>query len=307
MITKIISTLSPRRHHSPGLALLLATVLPLAVHAGTPVAPAPSLDEAANWKDHTVTPVSDPMLFEDAIIRTEIRPAFGYQRIGGDFVGGGGNLEVYGVQLRYALNDRFALLLTKGGYDVFNPKFGPKLEGWANLAGGFKYAVIDDKANAFILTPGIQFEVPTGEKEIYQGKGSGIWNFFVSTEKGFGDFHLLATAGFLIPNDDKADSTLFHYHAQFDYYACRYFKPFVMMNGYTVVKSGNNVPLTTEGYDLVNFGSSLADGSTQITLGGGFRTGITKNVDFGMAYEKSVSSTKGLLDDRFTFDFSIHF
>jgi len=254
-----------------------------------------------------VTPVADPILFEDAIIRTEIRPVMGYQRIGDDFISHGGDLEVYGIQVRYAVTDRFGLFMDKGGYDVFHPNVGADLSGWANLAGGLKYAVIDDAAHQFVLTPGISFEVPTGAKEIFQGKGDGVWNFFVSTEKGFGDFHILANAGFLIPNDDDADSSLFHYHVQLDYYVCRFFKPFLVMNGYTVLKAGNNVPLTTEGYDLVNFGSSLADNTTQISLGGGFRSGITKNVDFGMAYEKSVSNTKGLLDDRFTFDFSIHF
>jgi hypothetical protein len=264
------------------------------------------LDEVANWKDQTVTPVTDPMLFEDAIIRTEIRPAFGFQRMGNDFITGGGNLEVYGVQFRYAVTDRLAVMLTKGGYETVHPNVGPDRSGWADLAFGVKYAVIDDKADAFILTPGVELEVPTGESDIFQGSGNGIWNLFVATEKGFGNFHLLANVGFEIPNDN-AESTLFHFHAQADYFVCRFFKPFVVVNGYSVLKAGRNLPLTTEGYDLVDFGSSLADGTTQVTLGGGFRTALCKNVDLGLAYEKSVSSTKGLLDDRFTFDMSIHF
>lgn len=288
------------------LGFFLGCFAPFAA-AGTPVLPPPTLEEVANWKDHSVNPVADPILFEDAIIRTEIRPVMGYQRIGSDFVSHGGDLEVYGVQLRYAVTDRLAIVMDKGGYDDFHPNLGPKLSGWANLAGGVKYAVIDDAAHQFVLTPGVTFEVPTGDDEIYQGKGSGIWDFFVSTEKGFGDFHLLANVGFLVPNDGDADSSILHYHLQADYYVCRFFKPFLVANGYTVLSAGKNAPLTTEGYDLVNFGSSLADGTTQVTLGGGFRSGITKHVDFGMAYEKSVSSTKGLLDDRFTFDFSIHF
>jgi hypothetical protein len=310
MINNLTSTSSwCQSARSRGLALLAAVFLPAAAHSGTPASPAPppTLDETANWKDQSVTPVSDPILFEDAIIRTEIRPAFGYQRIGNDFPGHGGNLEVYGVQLRYAITDRLAVMINKGGYDDVHPNLGPELHGWANFAGGVKYALIDDKADAFILTPGVQLEVPTGESEIYQGKGSGIWNIFVSSEKGFGNFHLLANVGFLIPNDTNADSTMLHYHAQADYYVCRFFKPFVVVNGYTVLKAGNFIPLNSEGYDLVDFGSSLADGTTQVTVGGGFRCGITKNTDFGMAYEKSVSSVKGLLDDRFTFDFSIRF
>jgi hypothetical protein len=261
----------------------------------------------ANWKDHTVTPVADPILFEDPVIRTEIRPVMGYQRIGHDTVVGGGDLEVYGVQVRYAITDRLQIVMDKGGYDSVHPKLGPDFNGWANLAGGLKYAVIDDAANQFILTPGITFEIPTGDDEIYQGKGSGIWNFFVSAEKGFGDFHLTANAGFIIPNDNNADSSMFHWHAQADYYVCRWFKPFVVANGYTVLSAGNHVPFTSEGMDLVNFGASGSEGTTQVTVGGGFRTGICKNVDFGFAYEKGVANVKGILDDRFTFDFSIRF
>jgi hypothetical protein len=307
MITKIISRMSLPKS-SLCLSLLIAWMLPGTGYGGTAPEPAgPTLDQAANWKDHTVAPVSDPIMFEDAIIQTEIHPAFGYQRIANDFPTRGGNLEVYGVQLRYAVTNRFAILLTDGGYDVVHPAFGPTLKGWADLAGGVKYSLIDDPADEFILTPGVTIQVPTGDKEIYQGKGSGIWNLFVSTEKGFGNFHLLANLGFLIPNDTNADSTIMHYHLQADYYFCRFFKPFVVANAYTVLSPGNNFPLNSEGYDLVNFGSSLANGVTQATVGGGFRSGLTKNVDFGMAYEKAVSSTKGLIDDRFTFDFSIHF
>ena len=57
----------------------------------------------------------------------------------------------------------------------------------------------------------------------------------------------------------------------------------------------------------VNFGSSAAGHSTQLTLGGGFRSHLTKNIDFGFSYEKAVSKPYGLLDDRYTFDLVFHF
>lgn len=277
--------------------------------AGVSSGPAkqPALNEVANWKDGTLNPVTDPIAFEDAIIRSEIRPVMGHQHMADDFITQGGDLQVYGLQIRWAVTDRFALLLTKGGYNVVNPGVGPQLEGWGDLQVGLKYAVIDDPANQFILTPGLLFEIPSGEEDVFQGRGSGIWNAFVAAEKGFDKLHLLANVGVMVPNDTGANSTQLHYHLQVDYEVCRWFHPFIAANGYTVLSDGNSIPLDTEGYDLVNFGSSAASGSTQLTLGGGFRSHITKWLDFGFSYEKAVVKPYGLLDDRYTIDFVIYF
>ncbi len=269
--------------------------------------PSPTLDQAVNWKDSSLNPVTDPIVFEDAIVRTEIRPVMGYQHLSKDFFTQGGDLEVYGIQLRWAATERLGFMLTKGGYNVIHPGVGPTLEGWGDLNVGMKYALIDDKAHQFILTPGVLFEIPSGEAEVQQGRGSGIFNVFVAAEKGFDKFHLLANVGIFAPIDTNANSTQLHYHLQADYRVCQWFHPFIAANGYTVLSSGSSIPLTSEGYDLVNFGSSAAGHSTQLTLGGGFRSHLTKNLDFGFGYEKAVSKPYGLLDDRYTFDFVIHF
>lgn len=34
------------------------------------------------------------------------------------------------------------------------------IDGWLDMATGLKYALIDDKANHFILTPGFTFSIP---------------------------------------------------------------------------------------------------------------------------------------------------
>ncbi|TLD70112.1 hypothetical protein FEM03_13005 [Phragmitibacter flavus] len=282
------------------------------IQAGNPVTysdktPASVATEAASWKENTITPVANPVFFEDAIIRSEIRPFFAYHRIDDSFVTGGGHAEVYAVQLRYAITDRLAFIATKDGYmDLNTPGIGDS-EGWLDIAAGLKYALIDDEANAFILTPGFTFEIPLGNSEVFQGEGSGEWNPFISAQKGFGNFHLQTNIGVRIPNDSDAKSTILHYSLQADYYLHRCFIPFVAANGYTVVSEGNKLPIDSEGYDVINFGSSQADGTTQITIGAGFRSRLTSHIDFGIAYEKAAATPKGLFDDRITVDFSIRF
>jgi len=74
-----------------------------------------------------------------------------------------------------------------------------------------------------------------------------------------------------------------------------------------VLNEGNNIPLTSEGYDVINFGASGADGVTQGTIAVGFRSRLLDNLDFGFAYQKAIISPEGLTDDRFTFDLCIRF
>jgi hypothetical protein len=267
-----------------------------------PVAPA-----AVDWKEHTISPVANPIFFEDPIIRSEIRPIFAHHNIDSGFVTGDGDAQLYALQLRYAITDRLAFIAVQDGYfDVHTDNLGD-LGGWMDVAAGFKYALIDDTANQFILTPGFTFFIPLGNEEVFQGRGSGEWNVFVSAAKGFDDFHLTTNVGLRFPNDTDEQSTILHYSLMADYYVCQWFIPFVVGNGWTVLADGNGLPIDSEGYDVINFGSSRSSGTTQMTLGGGFRTRITSNVDLGFAYEKAVISPEGLTDDRFTFDVSIRF
>jgi len=83
------------------------------------------------------------------------------------------------------------------------------------------------------------------------------------------------------------------------------------MNGYTILSDGDNellgaVPLNTEFYDLANFGSSEAAGTTQLTVGGGFRSKLARNLDFGIAYEVGVVNPVGIFESRVTTDVSFH-
>lgn len=268
-----------------------------------------------DWHSRAAAPAGNPIYFEDARIRSEIRPVFMQHWLPDTFhfAGGaaplGGDVRVYAVQLRYALTERLGLIATKDGYIEMRPdRTLTDQTGWANLAAGLKYALVDDAENQLLVTPGLTFELPTGNTDVLQGRGRGEWNPFVSAIKGWGNCHLSGNVGVRIPNDFDEQTAQAHYSLQLDYHVCRWFVPFVVANGYTILSEGENkllgaVDLNTELYDLINFGSTQARGKTQITLGGGFRSFLTRNIECGIAYEAGVTNPKGIFDSRLTVDF----
>jgi len=270
-------------------------------------APVLTTPETTSWLDDTISPVTNPIWFEDPAIRSEIRPIYMHHRIDDGFITSGGDVNVYALQLRFAVNDRLAIIATKDGYIDFNPDQGSDENGWADVGLGLKYAVIKDEASQFILTPGFTFEIPLGDDEVFQGNGDGEFNFFVSGAKGYGPFHITANTGLRVPIDGDEESMILHYSLMLDYRTCSWFQPFISATGITVVDEGAGPGLSTEGYDLINFGSSRADGETQIVVGAGFRSQLASNVSFGIAYERAVTSPEDLFDDRLTADLIFRF
>ena len=262
---------------------------------------------ADDWKDKAIEPVTNPLFFEDPLIHSEIRPLAIWHNIDKSFATGGGDVRVFAAQIRYAVNDRLAIIATKDGYIDLDPKLGQSHEGWADLAAGVKYALIDNQEKQLTVTPGLKIELPTGNTRVFQGNGSGEWDVFVSAIKGFDNFHLLGSFGARVPNDFDKETASLHYSVQADYYLCKWFIPFVSGNGQTVLSEGKGLPLDVEGFDLINFGSSQAKGETQIVLGTGFRSRLLANLDFGFGYEFGVTSPKGLFGDRYTVDFVFRF
>ncbi|NBV25169.1 MAG: hypothetical protein EBS05_25030 [Proteobacteria bacterium] len=269
---------------------------------------------ADDWSSKAPAPVCNPVFFEDPFIRSEVRPLFMYQHlaktlpVGGAYAPVGGNVQLYAVEVRWAVTDRLAIVATKDGYVDMHPDSTlAKASGWANISAGLKYAVIDDRANQFIVTPGVEIELPTGNRRVLQGNGDGEWNVFVSAAKGWDNLSLMGNIGARVPNNMARETAQLHTSLQLAYQTCRYFTPFVAANSFTVLNSGNQLPLGTEGNDLLNFGSSAAAGTTQVTAGAGFRSKLHDRVELGFAYERSLTNPRGVFDDRFTVDFLLRF
>ncbi len=272
---------------------------------GLPASAAPA-GAADNWKGEAISPVTNPLFFESPLIESEVRPLFVYHKISDDFIGG--FARVYAVQLRYAITDRLALIATKDGFIQLRPSVTSlRADGWADIGAGIKYAVIDDVEHDFILTPGVKFELPSGNTRVFQGNGDGEFNVFVSAMKGWGHVHTTAIVGGRIPvNFDKETASL-HYSWQIDCHLSHWFIPFAVVNGHTVLSEGKGPAFGVEGFDLINFGTSDAGGFTQVVVGGGFRSRLNEWADVGFAYERGVTSPKGLFDSRFTVDMIVRF
>jgi hypothetical protein len=262
--------------------------------------------QGESWKDNTIAPVTNPFYFEAAQVNTELRPVFIHHEIPSSFLGGG-DANVYGVQARWAVNDRLALIATKGGIcDLDMPAAGINETGWADLGFGLKYAAVDDEENQLLITPGLKLELPSGSGGIFQNNGDGEWNVFVSAMKGFDDLHFTGSVGARIPNDNDEESSFLHWSAQVDYYTCKWFIPFVAFNSFTVLSGGDGAT-PVEGYDLINFGSAAAEGDTYNAIGFGFRSRLHDRVDLGLSYENGVGSNEGIMDERYIVDMVIRF
>lgn len=262
---------------------------------------------AQDWTAKAIAPVANPIYFESPLAQSEVRPIFIHHNLDDGFVGGG-SVNVYAVQLRYAVNDRLAIIATKDGYiDTDTPGIGDR-DGFADLAAGVKYAIYKDDEKQVVITPGVTVSLPTGNSDVFQGDGSGVVNAFVSAIKGWDNLHLTGNVGVQVPFDGDKDTSNLHYSLMLDYYTCQWFIPFVAFNAFTTLSDGAGLGITTEGFDLINFGSANASGSTQGAIGFGFRSRLLDNLDLGFAYETGIiEDGADIFDDRITVDVAWRF
>jgi len=257
---------------------------------------------ADSWQEKAIAPVTNPIFFETPMIQSEIRPVFMMHSLDSGFLGVPVDVRVYAVQLRNAVTERLAIIATKDGYIEVDPKVGKSNHGWADLAAGLKYALFQSEDKQFIVSPEFTIEVPTGNRNVFQGNGSGELNLFVSAMKGWDNLHATATIGGRIPFDGDKETSNIRYSAMHDYWVCKWFIPYVSFNAFTTTSNGKVLGKDTEGFDLINFGSTNASGITQGALGGGFRSRPLQNLDVGFGYEYGLVGKNDIFKNRYTFD-----
>ena len=274
--------------------------------AGCTAVPAPQDDAGstpAKKERGALNPVTQPTLFESPTIQGEVRPIFIHHRFTSETIGG--DLQLYALQLRVPITDKLAFIATKDGYIDFNSDALPRDEGFADIAGGLKLAVIERKD--LTVTPGLIYETTTGDEEVLQGNGDGVLRPFVSFGMSIReDIQLLGNVGFNWALDD-AESQSIDYHLHCGWMLHEHVMPLVELHGITYTKSGEGLPVNFEGYDVVNLGATNVDGQTVISAAVGARIPVTDTVDIGAAFEFPLGGRQDILEDRVTIDATIRF
>lgn len=307
------------RKHRHSTFLGLAALASVSTFAPTPEAGAQGMFDG--WRiegslgeggfTRYVPPVTNPIFNETPLITTEIRPMYFHQKIPGDFLTDGGNIDVAALQARLAITERFGLLATTDGYAwaSFDEAL-PDSKGLADIAVGAKYAVHYDPAAGEIVTLGARYTIPSGTLDVgaidLTGYGDGFVHAFVSGMKVFDDLQLQGNIGVQQALSGKNTSTFYaSAHASYEVYDGLY--PLIEFNAVIPYDGGNkirNSKLT--GFEVADFGSS--DPRNTITAAGGFRWRAHENAIMGAAFEYNLNEDRNTLFQwRAIVDMAIHF
>jgi len=274
-------------------------------------------------------PISNPTLFDLALPRTNVHAIYMHQNLPSQIntiLGNlplGGDLDVYALQLEYAINDRLSIVATKDGYIDFNPDSTlSSSSGFANLAAGLKYAFILDPVQQLALSGSLTIELPTGDGEVFQGNGDGAANLSTAALKLVNDWQFAGALGVHLPFDSDAESTTGFLSAHAGYNITERLYGLVEVNWYSVLSEGdgnkafNNqaggaVPAVAnfEGGDLINLGSANgSSGGDIVTAAVGLRFKLNDMADLGLAYELPLTDEKdNLMESRITLDLVVTF
>jgi hypothetical protein len=294
-----------------------------------------SLGEGENKFKRYVAPVSSPTMNESPYITSELRPIFIHNVMPNTFLSSGanqaGSINLWALQARVALTDRLGLIATKDGYAEITPTATlPKDNGYANVALGLKYALINRPKSEGILSVGARYEAPSGNLRFrndqngrnlglpagsayIQGSGDGFLDVFFTGAKSFDKLGLQASIGHNTALDQDMDTSMLHWGAHADYELLPGFFPLVEFNGYTTTTDASRLRTNLlealgerrgfEGMDLVNFGSGRSGFVS--TFASGVRLRLNEHIMFGAVYEIPVTERRDIIAWRSTFDFII--
>ncbi len=267
--------------------------------------------------DGFISPVTNPLLFEDPRSLTEVRPIFMYQQVPSsqaDFHGG--NIYYYGLQARLAVTDRLSFVFNKLGGITLSPNGSSLYDGgtgFAELWLGPKYTIIRNENTGSLLAGGVQFQIPIGSSSVYQNTGSLSVVPYLTYGQNFcrdwkiGSFNTLIGTGYSFATDSvRSDYYYLSAHLDLDVLNKHKFYPLVEMNWLYYTKNGNGLPVATEGRDLFNLGGQ-AKNTGMITAAFGGRYKITECAQVGAAFEFPLAGPRDIFQYRVTLDFILRY
>lgn len=250
--------------------------------------------------DDFISPMTNPVYFEDPRNLTEARLIFLNHKV--PLTAGGGNIQLYALQVRAALTDRLSLIATKDGYVVSsNPVVD---DGWADISAGLKYQIYADPSTQRLLAGGVVYELPTGTPDARQGNGGGTFDLFLSGGAQIcRDGHWLSGLGIVLPANDNEESTWSYWSNHVDYEFARGLYALAEVNWYHWLESGNNGIPGIEGGDLFNFGSTGVAGNDIVSGAFGMKFKPARDTEIGVAWEVPLTERRDVLENRLTVDF----
>lgn len=255
--------------------------------------------------DDFISPMTNPVFFEDPRTLTEARFIFINHSVPKDLFGG--DVQLYALQIRAALTENLSLIATKDGFIVSDNALID--DGWADVSAGLKYNLFKDACSQSILSVGATFEAPLGSTRSRQGTGDGEFHLFASAGKQLGeDWHYVTGSGFRLPTDTQDESQVWYWSNHLDYkIADTGFYLLGETNWYHWMQSGNSFPVPVEGIDLFNLGSRGVAGNDIVTGAVGVKYKPSGNTEIGIAWEMPLTDRRDILKDRFTFDWIIRY
>lgn len=252
-----------------------------------------------------VSPMSNPLFFEDPRNLTEIHFIYLNQRIPrGAFAG---TLNVFAAQIRASLTDRLSIVASNDGFVTSsNPLV---LDGWADVSAGLKYNIIQDAHEGKLLSAGFAYIMPSGSTRTLQAQGDGDFHLYLSAGKRIGcKAHYLTSTGFRLPANAALGSKMFYWSNHLDYQVSKKFYLLGEVNWFNWFQGGNSAAVPNiEGGDLINIGSNDVAGNNIVTAAMGVKMRVSGLSEMGLAYEIPLSSRRDFMDNRLTLDYNWRF
>lgn len=255
-----------------------------------------------------ISPMTNPVYFEDPRNLTEARVLFVNHRIPGTVLGGG-NVQIAALQMRAALTERLSLIATKDGYIFSGGGDAPDINGWANVAMGLKYNVFADAEMQRLISVGARIEMPFGSYHALQGNSkTSNFDLFLTGGTQLGELsHLISASGFRLPADHNQQNTQFYWSTHLDrQLRNRPIYGLLECNWYHWMSNVAGGP-PVGGLDFYNLGSSGVAGSNIVTGAIGMKYKPSAGLEIGLCYEVPLTSRKDLMQDRITADLILRY
>jgi hypothetical protein len=228
-----------------------------------------------------------------------------------------GDAQLYGPALTVALSDRLAVGLIQGGYAVahlsrdprqlqrqrlfaLDPlgrfrdvEVGGEREGWLNIGGFVQYTFVEDCDCQFLLTAGLRLETPSGSRAVFQGFGPAHMAPYVTAGKGFGEFHVLATTGYLFPvGSGDLTTNMFYTNVHLDRRCFGWLYPLVEFNTEYSTRSITFGQVARRG--VLGLGDIEGEGTVIELAAGANAVLVPERLEIGAVYTTVIASQRNL-------------